>query len=116
MDRKGYYAYQMIPKIKEFFPEVVDALTVSMLDKRLRQLDQIPELDYFKPSARELTQEASAKEGNMLLTPPKSNRRGMVVKENSPFSEGIVGVSWLYISIYESQANAECRTSRQALV
>ena len=73
MEVRGYLHEEMIAGIRGFFPEIKNALMVGMIDKRIRQLDQIPEIDYFKQQVVE------------------EEPRGL--DENSPIRERILRVS-----------------------
>jgi len=49
LDARGYTLQQSISKLRRAFPELVGSvMTPMMIDKRLRILDQNPEIDYFK--------------------------------------------------------------------
>lgn len=49
LDARGYTLQQSIRKLRRAFPELIGCVvTPFMIDKRLRVLDQIPEVDYFK--------------------------------------------------------------------
>lgn len=86
LDRKGYYHVEVISKLKQFFPELKGTLSVGMIDKRLRQLDQIPEIDYFKPMAHE---KARASRGPSPLQPatPQKNGSRELLKEYLPMGQ-----------------------------
>ena len=47
LDASEYTLPNIISKVRRVFPELNGTLTPAMIDKRLRQLDQIPELDYW---------------------------------------------------------------------
>ena len=40
-------------QIKKHYPDIKGILTAAMIDKRLRQLDQIPEIDYWRDAFEE---------------------------------------------------------------
>jgi len=49
LDARGYTLQQTISKLRRAFPELIGSvMTPMMIDKRLRVLDQNPEIDYFK--------------------------------------------------------------------
>ncbi|GAB7345383.1 hypothetical protein MBLNU457_3727t2 [Dothideomycetes sp. NU457] len=49
LDARGYTLEQSISKLRRAFPELTGSvITPMMIDKRLRILDQNPEIDYFK--------------------------------------------------------------------
>lgn len=49
LDARGYTLEQSISKLRRAFPELIGSvMTIMMIDKRLRILDQNPEIDYFK--------------------------------------------------------------------
>lgn len=49
LDARGYTLEQSISKLRRAFPELIGSvMTPMMIDKRLRILDQNPEIDYFK--------------------------------------------------------------------
>lgn len=47
LDASDYTLPAIVAKVRRVFPELNGTLTPAMIDKRLRQLDQIPELDYW---------------------------------------------------------------------
>ncbi|KAI5367527.1 hypothetical protein Slin15195_G026570 [Septoria linicola] len=47
LDASNYSLPAIVQKIRRVFPEIHGTLTPAMVDKRLRQLDQIVELDYW---------------------------------------------------------------------
>lgn len=47
LDASNYSLAAIVQKIRRVFPEIHGTLTPAMVDKRLRQLDQIVELDYW---------------------------------------------------------------------
>ena len=57
LDVRGYTPGQMVPKMRRAFPTLRGVLTPPMLDRRLRQLDQIVEVDYWKVGLDSLGQE-----------------------------------------------------------
>ncbi|KAK5108890.1 hypothetical protein LTR62_007692 [Meristemomyces frigidus] len=48
LDARNYSLPTIVIKIRRTFPSLRGTLTLAMVDKRLRQLDQIPELDYWR--------------------------------------------------------------------
>lgn len=47
LDASDYTLAAIVSKVRRVFPELTGTLTPAMIDKRLRQLDQIPELNYW---------------------------------------------------------------------
>lgn len=58
MDRCGIYVPDIVTNIKQSYPELKGTLSAPMVDKRLRQLDQQPAIDYFR--SNELVNRARA--------------------------------------------------------
>ena len=93
MDRAGLYPPEMVAKIKDFFPETKGVLSSAMVDKRLRQLDQIPEVDFWRSD--ELAKKARDARANAavdMATPLRTDSR-VAGKENSPAVGSIMRVS-----------------------
>ncbi|EMC96600.1 hypothetical protein BAUCODRAFT_482665 [Baudoinia panamericana UAMH 10762] len=48
LDVRNYSLSNIVSKIRRAFPQLRGVLTTGMVDKRLRQLDQVVEIDYWK--------------------------------------------------------------------
>jgi hypothetical protein len=68
-------------QIKKYYPEIKSILTAAMIDKRLRQLDQIPEIDYWRDGYDEHKAETRAARQAELFA---KNRSKLERKENKP--------------------------------
>lgn len=60
MDRCGVYLPDIVTNIKQSYPELKGPLSAAMVDKRLRKLDQQPEIDYFRSNEVANKAEAAA--------------------------------------------------------
>jgi hypothetical protein len=79
MERCGVHLPDMVTKLKSSYPELKGMLTTAMVDKRIRQLDQQPEIDYFRSNELVFRAQAAA-------TPFDE-------KENVPAGQGTLRVS-----------------------
>lgn len=59
-------------------------LSSAMIDKRLRQLDQIPEIDYWRRSLRSAAPTAVTENGSPRYAEPRRMGSMVTLDENTP--------------------------------
>ena len=83
MDTKGYPIEIYPGKLKEYFPELKELITTAMLEKRLRQLDQDPQISYFSDALAAIAeQDHAAQQLRSTTSTPKM--RSMTNLKSSP--------------------------------
>lgn len=73
MDAAGYDHIRIVQKIREMYPQLGGVLTPSMIDRRLRQLDQDIEIDYWRAGMR--TKDGSEKNRERVQTRDLQDQR-----------------------------------------
>ena len=79
MERCCICVPDIVKNIKQSYPEIKGTLSSAMVDKRLRQLDQQPEIDYFR--------------SNELVNRARAAASPFDEKENTPGGQGNLRVS-----------------------
>ena len=92
IDVRDYPPGEMVAKMKSVFPELEGTLTADMIDKRLRQLDQIPNCDYFSEALRRIDQARTSCEATQTSSTPRMPSIANL-KENTPVRQPRIPVS-----------------------
>lgn len=70
LDVRGYGLDVIVKKLRNYFPELYGQLTVHMVDKRLRQLDQNLEITYWADAMRDIEAANNAVSPSVTPTTP----------------------------------------------
>ncbi|KAK3719634.1 hypothetical protein LTR37_004171 [Vermiconidia calcicola] len=83
-DQKDFTHAEITHKIKKRCPSMAVHLSSAMIDKRLRQLDQIPEIDYWRRSLRSAAPTAVSENGSPRYAEPRRMGSMVTLDENTP--------------------------------